>query len=259
MNVSNRNRLDYQQAKARGYVNQQPSPTSMLQEFDKVSGGTGVGVTEAPDGVSDPVYHAVRFLQLAKNSSREVRNQVAVHRNAQNKTSRNKHGTKVVIGPMLNVIPDRIRTTLKFVLTTARASAAGPVYYQLTPSDCFDPAAAFGAGQPLGFDQWSAFYERFLVLRSRNTVHQNSTNALMCAMCIGNDPALSTGGFDRVAAQPRSWPIMYEPNATIPHMGGTWVSHAEVYGLSEEEFRANEDFYGTGTSSPANNIHATVY
>jgi hypothetical protein len=208
--------------------------------------------------------HQMNFMQLARAATREVRNQVASHiahrKNVLSKQSRGKsHGTRILQGNFLDVIPDRIRVTLKFALSAARSSAAGPAYYEFEPSDARDLGAGEGSHQPVGFDQWLAFYNKFIVMRSRSTVRTQSNVPLLTGICLGNTTLSSTGNIERVAMQPRSHIAMYEPQAHNPPLETRWVSHNEIYGLTVDEFRANEDFYGTASAGPANDLFLTYY
>lgn len=68
--------------------------------------------------------------------------------------------------------PDLFETTLPyadtFTLTTAAAGTAVSKYYSM--NGCYDPDPALGGAQPMWFDQFTAVYDRYTVLRARAKV-----------------------------------------------------------------------------------------
>jgi hypothetical protein len=68
---------------------------------------------------------------------------------------------------LVPVAPSAMRVVLSYGFNVSITGAAGEVdSYQFAGNGMFDPDVTGGAGQPLGFDQWHAFYNRNRVLAS---------------------------------------------------------------------------------------------
>lgn len=65
------------------------------------------------------------------------------------------------------MVPDIMRVALKFVVSTSFPIAVNGADFVYRGNSCFDPDFAVGGTQPLGFDQWAAFYRRYRVLSSK--------------------------------------------------------------------------------------------
>lgn len=203
-----------------------------------------------------------RFLELVQKAHREVRNQVALHANRVQKRSGRGKGTSVILGRSINIVPDRLRVTLKLGFVYARASAAGPGYLGVVPSNLLDPGSGLSANTPYGFTQWITFYQRWIVMKSRIKIEQvTTTSSIPTALaCAYSNESITTGGFDVMASQARSWTRVFAVFGTPAVTVETpWMSHSEMFGLTEDEFRANEDYYGDDTpAAPTGNIHFSV-
>lgn len=90
------------------------------------------------------------------------------------------------------VVPDRLIVRLPYVNYANLNGAAGvPLDVQFRLNSIYDPEVSVGVGQsqPLGADQWSAFYNRYRViganvyLMARNT----NTDAAYVGICANND------------------------------------------------------------------------
>jgi hypothetical protein len=99
----------------------------------------------------------------------------------------------------------KLRYCQQATLNTNSSNNSSAVYYA---SGCFTPASSYGAAvttttshQPKGWDEWSAFYNDYAVLRSKITVRpvpNNSTSPLTSAGFIAitlsdNGSAFSVG------------------------------------------------------------------
>lgn len=78
------------------------------------------------------------------------------------------------------VVPDRARMKLRyFGQKQFNITLGGNQYYSFNANSFFDPDGAVGGGQPVGFDQWSAFYNYYRVraCKFKCTIIQASSTA----------------------------------------------------------------------------------
>lgn len=150
------------------------------------------------------------------------------------------------------MIPDRMEVKLRYseVFNLAPAS---PWVFENYCTSLYDPYVSGVGGQPAGFDQWMAFYQNFTVRGVRYKVRWMSSEPTWFAVFPArtNVTLMTYAG---VASQP------------LVQLGGTYgsggggpvgtldtghVSVNEFFGLTVEQFRATEDFWGTAAASPA--------
>lgn len=115
------------------------------------------------------------------------------------KNYRNRQQSRMV--PITTGLPDATYMKLKYTsfITLAGTPTAS---YVFAGNSCYDPDVTSTGLQPLGFDQWSAFYERYLVYGSSIKVHfLNNNNAAPNANILLN----VTPTDDNVARTYREW------------------------------------------------------
>lgn len=91
-------------------------------------------------------------------------------RRRRRKRRKNKHAkvnTLIARGP--RVVPDQMFVKMSYLDISAKDTLAlGALSnYIYRGNSAFDPEQAVGGGQPLGFDQWSAFYNRYQIMGSK--------------------------------------------------------------------------------------------
>lgn len=101
-------------------------------------------------------------------------------------------------------IPNEMFVTLKYADTWSSNASSGAASWDLTVNGLFDPDITFVGSQPLSFDQWTAMYQRYLVLESQITV-------LLTSRAVSNSA--------RVAVVPVAL------SSTLP---GDWAAAAEM-------------------------------
>lgn len=69
------------------------------------------------------------------------------------------------------VSPDVMQVKLSYTENRLITTLVGGTAYVFRGNGCFDPNFTGGGHQPLGYDQWSAFYRRYRVRASKMTVH----------------------------------------------------------------------------------------
>jgi len=77
-------------------------------------------------------------------------------------------------------------------------SAGFSLYYNLIANGLYDPNYSGGGHQPLGYDQWTQFYNHYVVLGSKISVkiivpvQTAFTQAFQCALKLTDDPSAPT-------------------------------------------------------------------
>lgn len=89
-------------------------------------------------------------------------------------------------------IPNEMFVTLRYVDTWSSNASTGAAAWDLTTNGLFDPDITFVGSQPLSFDQWTAMYQRYLVLESCITVTLTSRAVSNSARATVVPVALST-------------------------------------------------------------------
>lgn len=244
------NRRTRQQALAQGHIDvprpELEAPTPLI--------GAGRSLDAPPPGKGDE--KVASFIRLIRKSSRQVQNQVALHQNKQK-----KGGGKLTIGRTLNIVPDRVRTRLRATYLIMDATSF-PKYFNLAASDLVDVAGAIGTVQPVGFDEWGAFYGSFLVMKSRLEIHfglnsvASQAPSILSATLQGSQ--VTTGAFEDIPANPHAVSAAYAPGGPPGHLVLPWISHSAMFGVTDDEFRASDQFYGTTTVAPADNLYWNI-
>jgi hypothetical protein len=233
-----------------GHVN----PDTLGVSKTVVSDNTSTALRELAKSPSDnkKVNHVVRFLNLVNASPRVVKNQVTLHHDKLQK----KMG-KSFLSSSLSIVPDRVRTTLRLTFTL-NGSLASPTYLGLSPTDLIDVGISVSALQPIGLDEWLAFYGNFLVMRSKlkiifgqNAVATQSASVMSCAL---QTVSVSTGGFDDIPSNHGAVTAAYSPGGPPGSLDFPWASHANAFGVSETEYRSQERFFGSVAVPPTDNL-----
>lgn len=118
---------------------------------------------------------------------------------------RRKYGKGPTIQALKSVVvPDRLIVRLPYVNQANIVGAAGvPIDTQFRLNSIYDPevAVAVGQSQPLGTDQWSAFYNRYRVIGVNVFLMARNTNndAAYVGMCANNDTGalISESGYEQ--------------------------------------------------------------
>ncbi len=184
------------------------------------------------------------------------------HNNGREKGRRSQNGkrsskrtaTTLSVGPTTN-IGDRARTTLRYIyigtLSTSGLNYAENIFRL---NSCFDPDFSGAGAQPLGFDQWAAFYQRYRVLRAKATaMFAASTSMTECTVALLPNlvNTIDNQGVNALA----------EPNArySIFSTNGGWKPKLEIdmrmeklFGVSSTQF--GEEGYSALTSANPLNV-----
>lgn len=161
------------------------------------------------------------------------------------------------------VVPDRLIVRLPYVNQSAITGGMGiPLDTQFRLNSIWDPevAVAPSQSQPLGVDQWSAFYNRYRVigvnvhLMARNT----NTDAAYVGICANND----TGNLISEAAYEQS-------RTTLKMIGSTQGGHdvavfkkyynlANLTGRPKISYISDDRYQAQFDADPAEAIHLHI-
>ena len=145
---------------------------------------------------------------------RQRKNKQRVRRRPRNQRRNNRNNnsnrvSSISFGPA--IVPDRAIVHLKYTEDITRAPGASVDEYIFSGNGVFDPNVTGTGGQPAGYDQWCAFYGRYLVLGSTISIKawdNSTTNNLVMSVF----PTDTTGGVSTVIdsiSQPYArWNIM---------------------------------------------------
>lgn len=81
-------------------------------------------------------------------------------------------------------VPDTMFCYLKYSQDFTFVNVAGVGQQQFVLNSLFDPNNTGGGHQPLGFDQWSAFYNRYEVLSSSITIRATAPDVNQVTMAV---------------------------------------------------------------------------
>lgn len=132
-----------------------------------------------------------------------------------------------IVNGAANPLGKTYSTTLRFCADKILLSTAGQ-YQEFTwnMNSLYDPDGAFGGEQPLGLDQWHAFYEYATVTASRIkvVVQQDKTDIIPCMV------GLNILDFDGVSSTDPANRRM-QPNSAVIYIGGEQGSSSNTLGL----------------------------
>jgi hypothetical protein len=152
------------------------------------------------------------------------------------------------------ICPDSVRVKLPFTQTLTPGTTSGGLYsYQYRGNSCFDPDYTGTGLQPNGFDQWTAFYNMYVVLGSEIIVeYLASTQAAMEIVVV---PAFNTA-LPANTKEAAGWRYA-RTQLAIPTGNGVKVtmrsrmSTATICGVPDEEVMFGPDFSAAISASPA--------
>lgn len=86
---------------------------------------------------------------------------------------------------------------MRYVEQLSLNAGVGSIYgYNFRANSIFDPDQSGVGHQPMGHDQWSAFYNHYVVLGSKITVtfsNQHAGDPMVCGVFLNDDTTLTSG------------------------------------------------------------------
>lgn len=164
-----------------------------------------------------------------------------------------------------NVVPASKLVKMKYVQhISLNASAGGSARNIFRANSCFDPDQTGTGHQPLGFDQWSIFYDHYTVVGSKCTVQFMSQGS------SGSIDSSVVGVFlsDNTSALPSVETLLEQPNSRHRMLTTTNASQKATVskGFSAKKFfglqsiKDNRNLIGASTSAnPTEDAYFSVY
>lgn len=163
-----------------------------------------------------------------------------------------KQGAKCVIIRGPSVAPDCVFVKLKYrdrgTLTSTLGAIAQKVY---RANSAFDPDESLGGGQPMGYDQWSAFYRRYQVVACKINVKLLSdvTNVKPTSVALTPiDDATSITGIMQGGEMPYAKKGLLPATSTRPLVLSSYLKTAKKFGYKNIE--QEDDLSSLNTDNP---------
>lgn len=160
-------------------------------------------------------------------------------------------------GPVMLAQTPAIRIVLPWTWcgNLSEAAASAGVSYSLGVNNLYDPNFTGAGAQPIGYDQYSALYSRYraVSVRYRISFAQRTTIPARVGLYLSPQSTLP--------ADPNSWTVqnktakqamlgVYTGGNNVANFTGV-VNLAELFGITQQEYRADQDFTAGTGSGPA--------
>lgn len=167
----------------------------------------------------------------------------------------------------VSLCPPAIRVVLKYNFRCAVISAVGALSLQVfSANGMFDPDITGVGGQPLGYDQWSAFYQRYRVLASSceatwSTPDAGSNDAQTLRICLVPSSIASTfTNFEAAASQP--YAKSRYVNGVIPNGAAilrSTMESAVMNGMTKQGILTNDETSALTSANPSDQWYWHCY
>lgn len=168
---------------------------------------------------------------------------------------------QVVRGPAGILSADRYFTKLKYstVYNAADASTALGYYnsFDFRGNGPYDPEAALGGGQPYGFDQLAAIYQRYRCYASKirvkvhNLTGSSTTPYFMAVFPYATGAAPTDAGwYVNAAEQPYSRYVTRNAFDSSPTLKSV-MSTAKIYGVNKTMVKSDTQFQSLVSTTPS--------
>lgn len=170
-----------------------------------------------------------------------------------------KKKTAIVSQP--RVISDSQIVRLRYVEYVSLDPAIGSVAYDtISATNLFDPYSAPGGHQPLGFDQWMAFYNHFMVLGAKCTAHVDVANTgandgICAVMKLSDSGTVPSSSLNQAIEQNKNNYKFLTSRSGSKSLGNVscYYSPKKFFGLKNP--RDEHDLRGDGVSGPTENAY----
>lgn len=159
------------------------------------------------------------------------------------------------------ICPDKVRVKLVYTTGINITSAGTAGGYVFSGNSIFDPDVTGSGNQPIGFDEWSAFYTTYRVLASKFIVQarSNLTTNMSALTIIPKDNATVELDYQDVAAEP------YAKTRFLPNQGAGYPTKLQNYcttrkikGLTSKQV-ADASYSAAVTGNPAERWYWHLY
>lgn len=190
---------------------------------------------------------------------KQVRRKKPIRRPRRAKRSRN---TRTVAVQRTPGFADATKVKLKYseFYNLSTNATAVPAYYLYSCNSLYDPNYTGGGHQPFGFDQWmgtsftTGIYNRYTVfgMAYRITfINTSATYTAQVAVCKKPVATVSTDMntvFEKPYVQSRFLSTTGQATSRCVLKG--YCSNAKVIGITNEQYRVEQDYKGSVTSNP---------
>lgn len=194
-------------------------------------------------------------------------------------TSVNKRSQRITKSKVRGtLIADRTYVKLKYYATVNFTTGSGIIIkdYLFRGNSLFDPDYQLGGTQPLGYDQWSAFYNRYMVFGSKirvQFINLSSLDPLYTSVVPIGDAAALTPYNDAISELPYVRTSILSNGSGSKTVGflNSYMRTKKIFGISgsidPEEYGAttgtgpNQEWYWAirAYSIPGNPLTATAF
>jgi hypothetical protein len=148
-------------------------------------------------------------------------------------------------------VPQKLSAVLRYTDSYTHTHTSGAVQTWLfRGNSVFDPDYTFTGHQPVGFDEYAAFYQHYIVRRSRIVVYVSSLTAAVPQVCVVRpvtEIVAATDYKEQVEATMSSYKVI--PTTSIPVQ--TIENVASTSKLFEAQLSSDQDFGALVTTNPA--------
>jgi hypothetical protein len=166
--------------------------------------------------------------------------------------------------------PKTRRVTLKYAehITLNPGTASNPAIAYYRAGSCFDPTYAVGGHQPLGFDQWTAFYQHYTVIASTIKVtfmpaRTTTGGPIMYTITLKSAAAYTLGTWTPLVEDPRTVHKYCRDAVNSNFRGGGQTTLTHKYS-AKEFFNLRDPMDNTArigalfTADPADNAYFMI-
>lgn len=177
-------------------------------------------------------------------------------------TKKSKTMPKAIICYCPQICPDVMRVQLPYVLSTSWAGG-GSIQIQdrvYRANSIFDPDFAVGGGQPLGHDQWSAFYTQYRVYAIKVEVEAMSDAAIVGG--IGIVTLNTSSGIvdrDQIREQQKSKELLLGTDTATAGKLSHYMTTAQQFGMPNDVVQYDDNLRSSFGSDPSKEYYVHVY
>lgn len=173
-----------------------------------------------------------------------------------------KGGSGVIRALKTLTVPDKIIVKLPYSELVTFGDALGVQDYVFNLNSIYDPNRTGVGHQPLGYDQWAQFYNRYRVLGAKVVVQANNNATVGTTMSIiGNNSAGLILGSDATMEQQHMKRMVLSSGQGGKNAGTLvkYFSNARVTGVSNYVYRSSDQYQAQFGANPTEIIVAHLY
>lgn len=148
------------------------------------------------------------------------------------------------------MLPDRFKTTLLYIhnFRFMNAAATGTQIYR--GNSCYDPDQTGAGGQPMGFDQFSIFYNKYRVTKStlEISVSRSSESVRLCV--VPSNSFTTPNTVDTAIQNPYN--VLFDVSSTISNFNKKITMPTyRIWGVHPQSVLTQDNFAATVSTDPA--------